>query len=363
MKAIFAKISLILGGCLLGLILAEVGARLISPVGGADLLFNAPDASPQGLYVLAEGVRVIPAANFQADIHSLDYQAQLKINELGLRGPSPDTISVPQWLALGDSFTMAVQVSEADTFAGKIGQANNTHVWNAGVDGYSTFQAALRAKTIQAELPIERIVLLFFTGNDFQDNERFWAMQKHPLPGIAGAPIPREPVSVIRGFLLRRSHLYAHYRIYQRQQQLATGSDHSLQNWKDELRIFSTEGRSRLTQLTQKTTEALRSLRQVAGKTPIIVAIAPPAFVIDTSRMAPTFSLVGLDPAQAALEAPQKAILELLMQLKIPHCDLSTALSQAQESEDMYFEFDGHWTRAGHRVVADEIQRCIEVQP
>ena len=46
-------------------------------------------------------------------------------------------------------------------------------------------------------------------------------------------------------------------------------------------------------------------LRKTAGDTPLIVAIAPPAFVIDTARMAPTFSLVGLDPQQAALEAPQ----------------------------------------------------------
>ena len=363
MKAQLFKGALVLGGCLIGIIVAELLARLVKPVGGADLLFNAPDASPQGLYVLENGVRVIPASHFSADVQSLDYKATIRTNALGLRGPQADAVTTKQWLALGDSFTMAVQVSEEETFAGQLGAQNNVHVWNSGVDGYSTLQAAMRAQTLQQALPIERLVLMFFTGNDFQDNERFWAMQKQPLPGPAGAPIPREKVPALQGFLLRHIHLYAHYRIHQRQKQLASGQDHSLQNWKDELRIFTTEGRGRLQQLRQKTTEALKVLRKTAGDRPLTVAIAPPAFVIDTARMAPTFSLVGLDPQQAALEAPQKAILELLVQLKIPHCDLSTALTQGQQSEPMYFEFDGHWTKAGHRVVGAELQKCMEAQP
>ena len=363
MKSTLFKVALVIGGCLIGIIAAELVARIIKPVGGADLLFNAPDASPQGLYVLEEGVRVIPASNFTARVKSLDYSAQLRTNSLGLRGPEPETIDTKQWLALGDSFTMAVQVSETQTFAGALGAQNNVHIWNSGVDGYSTFQSALRAQSIQQALPIERLVLLFFTGNDFQDNERFWAMQKQPLPGPVGAPIPRAPVPALQGFLLRHFHLYAHYRIHQRQKQLASGQDHSLQNWKDELRIFTQDGHGRLQQLKQKTAEALKLLRKTAGDTPLIVGIAPPAFVIDTARMAPTFSLVGLDPQQAQLEAPQKVILELLTQLKIPHCDLSTALTQAQTKTAMYFEYDGHWTQAGHQVVADELQRCIEAQP
>jgi hypothetical protein len=323
------------------------------------LLFNAPDASPQGLYVLEKEVRVVPAANFSANIKSLDYEAKLRTNALGLRGPAPEAVSQPQWLALGDSFTMAVQVSESETFAGQLGQLNNVHAWNAGVDGYSTFQSAIRARTIQDKLPIERIVLMFFTGNDFQDNERFLAMQNQPLPGKIGDPIPREPVPFTSGFFLRHSHLYAHYRIHQRQRQLANGTDHSLQNWKDELRIFSNEGSSRLKRLGHRTKEALQRLKEAAGPTPILVAIAPPAFVIDTERMEPTFTLVGLNPEQAALEAPQKAILEILINLDIPYCDLSTALHEGQKESAMYFEFDGHWTKSGHRVVAKEISTCI----
>lgn len=359
MKSIVKKFILTVFGIVIGCVAAEATARLINPIGGADLLFNAPDASPQGLYVLEKDIRVVPASNFSANIKSLDYNATLQTNALGLRGPEPDVISQPQWLALGDSFTMAVQVSEDDTFAGQLGRLNDSHVWNAGVDGYSTFQSALRARSIKEELPIERVVLLFFTGNDFQDNERFLAMKNHPLPGKVGDPIPRAPVSATSGFLLRHSHLYAHYRIHQRQRQLADGTDHSLQNWKDELRLFTTQGSNRLKQLSHRTKEALQRLKEAIGDTPLTVAVAPPAFVVDTERMKSTFTLVGLDPEQAALDAPQKEILELLMRLNISHCDLSTALHEGQKQKAMYFDFDGHWTQAGHQVVADEINDCI----
>ena len=104
---------------------------------------------PHKASMSSNGVRVIPASNFSADVQSLDYKATLRTNALGLRGPQADAVTTKQWLALGDSFTMAVQVSEEETFAGQIGAQNNVHVWNSGVDGYSTFQAAMRAQTLQ----------------------------------------------------------------------------------------------------------------------------------------------------------------------------------------------------------------------
>ena len=66
---------------------------------------------------------------------------------------------------------MAVQVSEEDTFMGQL-SSDSTYVWNGGVDGYSTWQTAKIATTPSTELPIEHVIHTFFTGNDFQDNER-----------------------------------------------------------------------------------------------------------------------------------------------------------------------------------------------
>ena len=78
---------------------------------------------------------------------------------------------------------MSVQVDQEDTFSGQLSNKAGTQIWNAGVDGYSTWQATLRVQQIKERLPIKRVLLTFFTGNDFQDNERFLAMQRSPLPG------------------------------------------------------------------------------------------------------------------------------------------------------------------------------------
>ena len=119
MKPIISKALLVLGGMLIGLLCAEGIARMIQPANDADLLFNSPDSSPQGLYVLNKETRLIPAPNFSDIAQSLGYKVTLRTNNLSLRGPSVQEINqkkIPQWPALGDSFTMAVQVSEKDTF-------------------------------------------------------------------------------------------------------------------------------------------------------------------------------------------------------------------------------------------------------
>ena len=120
------RLGLVTGGLLLGIVLAEVIVRMIGLPGDSDLLFNSPESSPIGLYVLDQQTRVIPAANFSAQVHSLDYKVQLRTNSLGLRGP--EKVDKPQWIAVGDSFTMAVQVDESETFAELIGNSINKHL-------------------------------------------------------------------------------------------------------------------------------------------------------------------------------------------------------------------------------------------
>ena len=87
---------------------------------------------------------------------------------------------------------MSVQVSEEESFAGILGKKNNVHIWNAGVDGYSTWQATKRYQQLSQQLPVEHVILTFFTGNDFHDNDLFLIQQQQPLPGKPGTPIPRK---------------------------------------------------------------------------------------------------------------------------------------------------------------------------
>jgi lysophospholipase L1-like esterase len=84
------------------------------------------------------------------------------------------------------------------------------------------------------------------------------------------------------------------------------------------------------------------------------VAIAPPAFVAHSNRLSSTFDLVGIDPSTVDPLQPNRAAIQAAQGL-FPTIDLSPALIEAGTDEPMYFRFDGHWSRAGHRVVADTL--------
>ncbi len=257
---------------------------------------------------------------------------------------------------------MAVQVSEAQSFAGLLGAEKGVHIWNGGVDGYSTWQATVRYQQVSRSRSIKHVLLTFFTGNDFQDNERFPHMSKAPLPGVSGAPIPRAPVPWLRKMLLRSSVLYAHLRIARHREEIASMTGHKMENWKDELSIFTAEGSGRLQRLQNQTARALQGLQNTLSRAKLMVAIAPPSFVIDQARAKPAMELVGLSTKNLQLDAPQQAITRLLKEKRIPHCDLSEALRQAQKISPTYFTYDGHWTAAGHQAVATELNRCLELQ-
>lgn len=102
----------------------------------------------------------------------------MRINSRGMRGPElkqrrPDHRRI---LFLGDSFTMAGQLPEEDTFVHRVGDllrmdpGVDVEVVNAGVNGYSTYQEMALYKRHRRALRPDTVVLCFFLGNDFRDN-------------------------------------------------------------------------------------------------------------------------------------------------------------------------------------------------
>jgi len=140
---------------------------------------------------------------------------------------------------------------------------------------------------------------------------------------------------------------------------LHDGNTPTAQNWKRELALFSSTGTQELRRQVEITRKSLQSFAQKSQNLETWIVIAPPAFVVDTTRLQPTFKLVGLDPGKAKLNAPQEAIHTLSKELGLQVCDLTEALRNGQEKEDMYFTYDGHWTPSGHAVVAETLQTCM----
>ncbi len=365
------RVLAVVGALLVGVLLAEGVARVLAPSAGEELLFSAPDAMPQGLYRESRRLGSEPVPGFTGEAASMGYRVPVRINTLGLRGGEPG--AGPRWLAVGDSFTIAVQVPEEATFASRLGRARGVEVLNAGVDGYSTVQATRRYLALDDTVRAETVLLTFFLGNDFLDNERIPQLLDAgpPPPGAGGHPRVVAASNPLTRFLLRHSVAYAYARVAQKRAALTRADDFDTRRFRDELSIFSAGGAQRLANLREPTGRALAELRDATRSRGdrLLVAVAPPSFALDPSRARSTLATFGLTLEQGAepsatpppsLDAPRRAALALLEGLGIAACDLTPPpAASLQRGEAPYFRFDGHWTREGHAVVAEALQACL----
>ena len=323
MSSLIKRLALIPAGLIVGLVLAEGLARILDPSGGADLLFGANELAPADLYQPDEALGHSPTPGFSGTIRSLGFRVPLQINALGLRGPEiGGDPAGERWLAVGDSFTMSLQVTEAETFEGLLSEGGR-EVLNGGVDAYSTWQAGARYAAIADRIPLDVALLVFFTGNDFHDNQR-------PLGGLTYMAPPEVPA--LTRALMAWSYLYGHLRVYQKRAALESWARPQQERWRDELAIFTAEGRGRLEQLLPMTRSALQSVRDEAAERGdrLLVAVAPTTFQISPERASGTLGMVGLSDSTMDLGQPTRAVLQLLGDLGVDACDLTSALEASE---------------------------------
>ncbi len=342
-----------------GLVLSELGARTIEPDGAAELLFPSTNNTPEGLYINSKRHVAVAQPGFTGTTGA---GIDVRINQAGLRGPelSARTESAT-WVVLGDSFVMALQVPETETFTERMSAASGVGFLNAGIDGYSTWQSKTLLEQIGRPLGVKGAVVVFFLGNDLSDNEFYPQMMREAARLPDGVPIIQPSPPLAHQLFGGWSRVYGHLSVWLRRRSISTGRDPMAQRWQGELSLFHETGTQTLQRSVRTTERALADLRMVARRQnlPLMVAVAPPAFAVHAERAGPTLSLVGLDPAGADLQAPDRAVLAALSRLGIRSCDLGPALRTAAEQEAVYLTFDGHWSAAGHRVVAETLTACL----
>jgi hypothetical protein len=353
--------ALLLAGLVAGLVAAEVVARLAASTPGEDLLFDAPSAMPSGMYRNDPVLFLEPEPGFTGEAHAVGYDVTLRFNELGVRG-GPLT-GDRRWMAVGDSFTLSPQMDEEDTFVALLAEKAGVTVVNAGVDGYSTWQALERYRRLDDAVGSDTVILTFFLGNDLTDNEVY--------PGIVqtvkdrkGPPPVHEPtrlkISAVQRLLFDHSVLFAYIRVSQRREQMMAGKDPNAQRFGHELEIFSKRGQGKLAQLVDLAATPLAQLKEEAATRGdrLLVAVAPPVYALDAELAAGTLEVFGIQETEVAPDAPRQAVMARLQRLGIASCDLTPALA-ALGSRRAYLRFDGHWSAAGHEAVAGALDACL----
>ncbi|NKB68354.1 MAG: hypothetical protein GKR89_14930 [Candidatus Latescibacteria bacterium] len=166
-----AHAALLLGGLSASLLLVEGAVRLIEPSDNVRITASIDIFAPHP----RRGFTLRPMA--QRSTYWNGDLIHILVNDRGRRIPrDPDFVELQgreQWVFCGDSFTFGNEINAADAFVYQLRRRIDRDTVNLGIAGYSTFQAldALREFVAGPDAgTIERVVLVFFLGNDFLDN-------------------------------------------------------------------------------------------------------------------------------------------------------------------------------------------------
>lgn len=355
--------------CLIVIAIIEILCRLILPfpLGTHNTYVSEPDV----LYFHkpgSSGYEVAPHRDFKP--------SHVQYNKFGFRGKSPQNATRPIVALMGDSFVEARQMEEKSTFAGMLAESFKEYEFiNAGCSAFTTTTEYLLLKNRVLRFNPSK-VFLFFTFNDYADNFIYQGgFFRHPeiftdkLPptslrqNISEAPPPRS-----LDFLKMHSAIVANMARWlsaEPKAQLAIPADrnlfqHSFKAVNTPTEKLNAEGR----QVLDFTHRGLAEMATLAKKQGIdfSVFIIPLPTQVSSKEWSPGKTVYyGYKPDESDDSVVyQTRLLSFCKSNGIKCIDMLADFRAASISAPpLFLPYDGHWTEAGHRVVASVIARHL----
>ena len=325
-----------------------------NPSGWEFLLTDNPSLYDLSIFQPDDELGMVLRPESTGTTRTPEFHTTVRINAHGVRGEAlpAKTTDELRILAVGDSFTLGLQVGFQDTFAEQAAArlserlGHPVRILNAGVDGFGTQAASRLMQRLATPLEVDAVLLTFFLGNDFWDNSHFEQVVSQP------PMVPQNQTRLsnsIGGF----SAIYSYGKLAWSLRRMAANPDVAGRR-RPELSVFN--DKLALANQVPATQAALASFA-VASEAlglPTYVVLAPPAYAVQTQRAAATLELFGLDPETLDLDAPAAAIVQVTP-AEIPVLDLGPVLRTAPDPGALYFTLDGHWTPQGHHIAASAI--------
>ncbi len=352
------RTALAIAGLLVALGLAEATFRLMPPMGPEFVLAATTGKMDNSLFTDDVTLRVVMAPNIKTTHYNT--------NSLGIRGPNLKAKLADQKriLAIGDSFTLGMQVADNETFPARLSQelGDSVSILNAGVPGYGTEQATGLMRRLIPLVQPEAVLLTIYAGNDLRDNANWAASPGMPSkpPPVVTAPPPQRSSWLVN--LAQHSRLVAYTLMFSDLRQAE--NDFRIAEFKDEILPFTS--RDHLNPLMPPTRNAIRKFGDACRELRVRcgVAIVPPAFVVHTERLERTFEAFGIKADDTEIESPQRMIRSAVPH-PIPVIDLTDTLKSNAHREP-YLIFDPHFSAEGHAITATAlapfIRKLLEIQ-
>lgn len=307
---------------------------------------------------------------------ALDFDTQVSINSLGLRGAERSFSkgkNVKRILVLGDSMTYGFGVENNETYSAVLENLLNKYdtdqeyeVWNAGfTSGYSpdTFYLYLREKGVNFNPGV--VIVGLFVENDIIDlwknvpvidNEEkiiriksdFYSVQNNRLKrgSIENEPSEFQRIqSYVKRILLKSSKLYSY--IHQRLSLFFIRENNPIFD-----KVYVTEVEKNFEQVDFYFGE-IKKLT-VANDIALIVAFLPGKASVDE-----LWKIYLKKNPGSSREKPRQILQSSCKKYNISCVDLWPEFMNLSNSGSLFFEHDGHWNRRGQHYAAELINHFL----
>jgi hypothetical protein len=393
------KIATLAMGSILALMVGESTMRIVQPAATQPYVVNAYRDNERGkFFKYHPTLGWIGKPNVDDTLASPDVVHRVQQNHYGFRGTAyPYQRSDKQRIVvLGDSFVWGFGVENQDLFTTIIEQNTDPliEVVNLGISGYGTDQQLLMWNIIGQKFNPDHLFLVILPATDCFENITNVAYN-YPKPvfrsdakgqyHLTNTPVPQipsrawsnsseatgQPTAHALGRLAARSALTASLLN-------ALSREPALRRQLEEksiLPFYRLGGQSEpmlyydpppllMQQSWHVTRSLLQTLNQQAIQSKItFTVVVAPSISQTYDNLWDRFTVEKSKPAntQWQRDAPQQQITAFCRQQNIQVIDLLPTLGQASQNHRyLYFRWNGHWTSAGHRIVAKVLTSVLQ---
>jgi hypothetical protein len=360
MNTAIVAIALITAACL-----AELLVRLVAP---QQLVVMRPD-----IWMPDDSLGWRVRGGVDAWINTGERDVEFASDSAGFRAPlhRPHVRGDENVLLIGDSFMQALQVGY-DSTTGSILERDlsnalgrSVSVWNAGVDGWDPDQYLIRVRQLLARAPYDAAVITIYVDNDViakwrkrvpprqnAEQHRF-----HVPRGLSHAALVGAVFYPLNDVLKRHSHLF---------QLVKHGFDTLL------LRagLAATDPptvvqRSMASAPMWDVTTRICVDIAAAGAAhhvPVVFAIIPASYQVDSAAFAYYVRGFKLDPAKLDADQPQRILDQSLISRGLTVVDvLPTFRARQRLGKPLYGHVDRHLSPLGHEILASQIKQPLQL--
>lgn len=357
---------------LFSLLIIEGIVRLIEPREVLREFFETPDPIVHHKF--------IPGARGRQKM--LEFDATYEINSIGLRSPEialAKPAGIKRLLILGDSFTEGVGVNGDETFTSQLrgmlerdGIGTGWQVINGGVASYSPLLEYLYLKNGGLALAPDLVILALDLSDVYDDLQYGQVAQfdSHGDPTAVPAEPEREASGPMRLVVGIKDVLKYNTRTYNFvRRRLATSPDPRANARSfdgnlthDKYGMLRGDPAALSDRAWSRTYDYLLRIRNAlhARNAELWIAVYPYGLQISPKEWSSGRVFWGFEADKVYSGRPQELIEAFGRANGIPVVNMLPEFQEAARSTfPLYFDFDGHWLPAGHKVAASSLYKAL----